>query len=80
MIIGLLVVLIGGYLAHCGAQAAFGLQYFNNPLVPLVMGIVLYLWMSTGYAMRGNWGLCWMWFGYAFANLGIIWVTLKELK
>ncbi len=77
MIIGLLAILIGLYIAHSGAQAAFGLDYFNNPIVPLGLGAVLYVWVSAGYIRRGDLPMAWAWFMYSMANVGFI---MKELK
>lgn len=45
------------------------------PLLFLVTGI--YVWVSAGFMLNGNWPLGIMYAGYAFGNIGSIMLVMK---
>jgi hypothetical protein len=51
----------------------------TNPVWPMIMGAVLYIWITIGFFYKG-----WPWFGtmwlcYAFANLALAMHSYKSL-
>lgn len=45
----------------------------THPQIPLVLGVLLYLWISVASYMIGKPALAGMWFCYAIANAFMVW-------
>lgn len=41
----------------------------KNPVPPMLMGVVLYMWIGGGFLYMKEYWMSGMWFSYAFANL-----------
>jgi len=40
---------------------------------------VLYASISISYILKKDWGMAWVWFGYALANGGFLYMELNKL-
>lgn len=46
----------------------------------LLIPTIAYLLASMGYGLGGNWPLAIVYFGYAFANTGLLWLDRLMTK
>jgi len=54
------------------------LLFGANPVIPISIGIVLYIWIAIGYSMSGKPWFGGMWLCYSAANLFVLIHTLVE--
>jgi hypothetical protein len=48
-----------------------------NPIIPVAIGILIYLWATAGWSYIGRPFMGAMWFFYGMANLALILDTLQ---
>lgn len=45
--------------------------------IPLLLITGLQVWITAGFAMRKDWPAMVIWLGYALANIGFVWYSLR---